>query len=108
MQCYQSKCREAGKCLAGGSAEEKRHERQCYRGREGPCQALYPVQHGRPLQCCSGKDIMKVKGSSLSDETFEMLIFMRGNKHHLRASMIPIISAVLKVFLSTFYSQYKE
>jgi hypothetical protein len=51
---------------------------------------------------------MKVKGSSLSDETFEMLMFMRGNKHHLRASMIPIISAVLKVFLSTFYSQYKE
>ncbi len=31
-----------------------------------------------------GKDIMKAKRSSLSDETLEMLMFMRGNKHHLR------------------------
>jgi hypothetical protein len=55
-----------------------------FMGVKGPRQALHPVQHGRPLQCCSEKDIMKVKGSSLYDEIFEMLIFMRGNKHHLR------------------------
>ena len=31
-----------------------------------------------------GKDILKAKRASLADETFEMLMFMRGNKHHLR------------------------
>jgi hypothetical protein len=30
-----------------------------------------------------GKDILKAKRSSLADETFEMLMFMRGNKHHV-------------------------
>jgi hypothetical protein len=29
-----------------------------------------------------GKDILRAKRASLSDETFEMLMFMRGNKHH--------------------------
>ena len=29
-----------------------------------------------------GKDILK---ASLSDETFEMLMFLRGNKHHLKS-----------------------
>ncbi len=29
-----------------------------------------------------GKDILKAKRASLADETFEMLMFMRGNKHH--------------------------
>jgi hypothetical protein len=30
-----------------------------------------------------GKDILKAKRASLADETFEMLIFIRGNKHHV-------------------------
>jgi hypothetical protein len=30
-----------------------------------------------------GKDILKAKRASLADETFEMLMFMRGNKLHL-------------------------
>jgi hypothetical protein len=30
-----------------------------------------------------GKDILKAKRASLADETFEMLMFMRGNKHHV-------------------------
>ena len=32
-----------------------------------------------------GKDILKAKRASLSDETFEMLMFLRGNKHHLKS-----------------------
>jgi vacuolar-type H+-ATPase subunit D/Vma8 len=28
-----------------------------------------------------GKDTLKEKRASLADETFEMLMFMRGNKH---------------------------
>jgi hypothetical protein len=31
-----------------------------------------------------GNDILKAKRASLSDETFEMLMYLRGNKHHLR------------------------
>jgi hypothetical protein len=31
-----------------------------------------------------GKDILKPKRASLADDTFEMLMFLRGNKHHLR------------------------
>jgi hypothetical protein len=31
-----------------------------------------------------GNDILKAKRASLSDETFVMLMFLRGNKHHLR------------------------
>jgi hypothetical protein len=31
-----------------------------------------------------GKDILKAKRASLADETFEMLMFMRSNKHHVR------------------------
>jgi hypothetical protein len=30
-----------------------------------------------------GKDILKAKRASLADETFEMLMFMIGNKHHI-------------------------
>ena len=32
-----------------------------------------------------GKDILKAKRASLSDETFEMLMFLRGTKHHLKS-----------------------
>ena len=32
-----------------------------------------------------GKDILRAKRASLSDSNFEMLIFMKGNDHHLRA-----------------------
>ncbi len=31
-----------------------------------------------------GKDILKAKRASLADETFEMLMFTRNNKYHLR------------------------
>jgi hypothetical protein len=30
-----------------------------------------------------GKNILKVKRASLAGETFEMLMFLRGNKHHI-------------------------
>ena len=30
-----------------------------------------------------GKDILKAKRASLADETFKMLMFMTGNKHHV-------------------------
>ncbi len=33
-----------------------------------------------------GKDILKAKRASLADETFEMLMLMRGNKHHVTIS----------------------
>ncbi len=29
-----------------------------------------------------GKNILKAKRASLANKTFEMLMFMRGNKHH--------------------------
>ena len=31
----------------------------------------------------AGKDILKAKRASLANETFEMLMFMRGNKHYV-------------------------
>jgi hypothetical protein len=34
-------------------------------------------------QAHQGKDILKAKRASLADETFEMLKFMKGNKHHV-------------------------
>ncbi len=34
-----------------------------------------------------GKDILKAKRASLVDETFEMLMFMRGNKHDVPISL---------------------
>jgi hypothetical protein len=30
-----------------------------------------------------GRSILKAKRASLADETFERLMFMRGNKHHV-------------------------
>jgi hypothetical protein len=32
-----------------------------------------------------GKDILRAKRSSLSDKNFELLMFMRGNRHHLKS-----------------------
>jgi hypothetical protein len=46
-------------------------------------------------RCCTfsqGKDILKAKMASLADETFEKLMFMRGNKHH-----VPIFCEFLKI-----------
>ncbi len=37
-----------------------------------------------------GKDILKATRASLADETFEMLMFMRDNKHHVA---VPLTSA---------------
>ena len=49
-----------------------------------------------------GKDILK---ASLSDETFEMLMFLRGNKHHLKSRFLK--SAVVMYFFPFFFSKNK-
>jgi hypothetical protein len=46
--------------------------------------SAYVIKHGG-TPATTGKDILKAERASLSDETFEMLMFLRGNKHHLKS-----------------------
>jgi hypothetical protein len=42
-----------------------------------------------------GKNILKAKRASLANKTFEMLMFMRGNKYHFLVLMVVINERIL-------------
>jgi hypothetical protein len=42
-----------------------------------------------------GKNILKAKRASLANKTFEMLMFMRGNKHHFMVLTVVINERIL-------------
>jgi hypothetical protein len=42
-----------------------------------------------------GKKILKTKRASLADKTFEMPMFMRGNKHHFLVLTVVIYERIL-------------
>jgi hypothetical protein len=50
---------------------------------ENEVAAAWQVWYHHTGTFSQGKDILKAKRASLADETFEMLMFMRGNKHYV-------------------------
>ena len=90
-QCPQNKCYKAVSAWLEGPPKKKDLSDCAFMGDKILAKLFIRYNTAVPSSAAverffsQGKDILKAKRASLSDETFEMLMFLRGNKHHLNS-----------------------